>query len=197
MSRNERVTELTSAAERGDEQAAEELFVALYDELRHIADRMLRREEPGHTLQPTALVHEVYQKLVDPARLNINGTTHFRAIAARAMQQVLIDHARGKNRQKRGGGPRGPWHRVALNDASLGGQGSNLDVSALHEALERLRERDPQAARVVELRVLSDQTHAENAGLLGISARTVKREGAVGREWLKRELMEDEQHERS
>jgi RNA polymerase sigma-70 factor, ECF subfamily len=134
MSESERLTELTSAAERGDEKAAEELFVALYDELRQVAGRLLRREEPGHTLQPTALVHEAYQKLIDPAKLDVNGTTHFRAIAARAMQQVLIDHARGKNRQKRGGGPRGPWHRVALNDASLGGQSSNVDVLALHEA---------------------------------------------------------------
>jgi RNA polymerase sigma-70 factor, ECF subfamily len=191
MSESERLTELTSAAERGDEKAAQELFVALYDELRQVAGRLLRREEPGHTLQPTALVHEAYQKLIDPAKLDVNGTTHFRAIAARAMQQVLIDHARGKNRQKRGGGPRGPWHRVALNDASLGGQSSNVDVLALHEALERLRERDAQAARVVELRVFSGLSHKEISGLLGTSERTVKREWAVGRAWLRKELAED------
>jgi RNA polymerase sigma-70 factor (ECF subfamily) len=191
------ITQLSTEAGEGDKQAVEQLFIVLYNELRESAARLLRRESAGHTLQPTALVHEVFEKLVDPDELNLNGQTHFRAVAARAMKQVLIDHARAKGSQKRGGS----WRKVALDYASSTGQPDHsvmeVDIHQLYEALEKMRTLDPHMADLVTLRILSGMNTKTIAEVLGMSTRSVEREWSMGRAWLRRELSEDTEHDQS
>jgi RNA polymerase sigma-70 factor (ECF subfamily) len=178
------VTQLLSDVSEGKARAAETLLPLVYDQLRSLADNYLHRERAGHTLQPTALVHEAYMKLVDQSRVNWQGTTHFRAVAAQAMQRVLIDHARGKNRQKRGG----DWRRITLHDAFTLTDQPELDAELLHEALERMRQIDERQARVVELRVFGGLSSAETSHVLDVSERTVERDWKMGLAWLRREL---------
>ena len=178
---------LIEGSSRGDEQAAARLFVAVYDRLRALAARYLRAERGGHTLQPTALVHEAYLRLVGGRAVKFDGRTHFFAIAARAMRQVLVDHARGRAAAKRGRDP----ERVTLAD-TLGlvanQEARQLDVLALDDVLRRLERLDPRQARVVELRYFGGLTIAEAAGALGVSTRTVEDDWAMARPWLAREL---------
>ncbi len=164
------------------------LFEAIYDELRELAQRSLRRERPDHTLQPTALVHEVYLKLAASKGIPETGRTHFLGIAARAMRQVLIDHARGVRAAKRGRG----GVKVDLEDALGRPDGPPVDFSHITEALAGLAALDERAARVGELRLFGGLTNAETAQSIGVSVPTVERDWRVARAWLRREIDESD-----
>jgi len=185
------VTGLLVAWSKGDRAALDELLPVVYAELRRQARRALRREAAGHTLQPTALVHEAYLKLVDQRPDRWQGRAQFFGVAARCMRQVLVDAARTRRAAKRGGGARA----ITLGDAeglvaapSGGAEAAGDDVLALDEALTRLAALDPDQARIVELRYFAGLTIDDTAATLGISPATVSREWTVARRWLRREL---------
>ena len=182
------ITEILDRLEAGDHAAHDALLEAVYDQLRALAESSMRQERPGHTLQPTALVHEAYMKLVDQTRVNWQGKTHFCAVAAQAMRRILVDHARWKNREKRGGA----WRRIALHDAFLLTRDDHLDAAALHEALEKMRRLDERQAKVVELRLFGGMLNEQIADMLDISKRTVEREWRMGQAWLRRELSKED-----
>ena len=180
------VTRLKDAG-GSDRASAEELLPYVYDELRMLARRYLSRERPGHTLQPTALVHEAYIKLVDQSKMDWQGRTHFFAVGAKVMRHLLIDHARGKGRAKRGG----DRQKVTLADGLTPFGHRELDAEdllALNQVLDRLAELDARQANVVELRFFGGLTVPEVALILGVSERTVEGDWAHARAWLKREL---------
>ncbi|MFG0329342.1 MAG: ECF-type sigma factor [Phycisphaerales bacterium] len=177
----------TDASKSTPDAASEpDLLPVIYDELRRLAGRYLRDRPGVRTLQPTAVVHEAYLKLLDRGTVAPETRTHFFAVAAQAMRWVVADYARERNAQKRGGGR----HRVTLSAADgAGGPGDDeVDLAALDEALRRLGERDARAARVVELRYLSGLTIEETAAALDISIGTVKNEWRWARAWLMGEL---------
>lgn len=177
------ITELLHAHAAGDAAALEQLLPLVYGELRRIARGRLRREQPGHTLAPTELVHEAFLKLVPLARVDWHDRTHFFAIASRAMRNVLIDHAVRRGAAKRGGGAR----PITLSEGA--GTPEPLDeLIALGEALERLERLDARQARVVECRFFGGLSLDETAEALGISAATVSRDWAFARAWLHHEL---------
>ncbi len=179
------VTQILSAIEQGDPRAAEQLLPLVYDELRRLAAAKLVREGPGQTLDATALVHEAYLRLVDGDKARQwNGRGHFFAAAAEAMRRILIDQARRKCGQRRGGTRR----RRELLDEHLIAAPLNEELLDLDEALSRLAAADPQAAELVKLRVFAGMSVEEVAQLQGTSPRTVKRNWAYARAWLGREL---------
>jgi RNA polymerase sigma factor (TIGR02999 family) len=184
--RSTEVSNLVLGAQKGDREALSALMPLVYDELRKMAAGRLRREREQHTLQPTALVHEAYLRLVDQSALNWQSRSHFLGIAAHMMRQVLVDHARRRRARKRAGAE----VRVTLDDAMHGARGLDMDVLALDEALEALKADDPQAARVVELRYFGGLSIAETAEVLGVGTATVEREWRVARAWLRRVLGE-------
>jgi RNA polymerase sigma factor (TIGR02999 family) len=180
------VTRLLLAWRAGDRAALDALVPVVYDELHRQAERALRRETPGHTLQTTGLIHEAYLRLVDQ-RVEWQNRAQFFGVAAEVMRRVLIDHARARQAAKRGGGA----HRITLG----GSEGKDIaadepaaDVLALDEALTRFAAVDPELARLVELRYFGGLTIEETAKVLGVSPATVKREWATARAWLRREL---------
>jgi len=187
MSSQPNITELLVGYQGGDKEALDQLMPIVYDELRRQAARYLRREQAGHTLQTTALIHEAYVRLVDQRNVQWQNRAHFFGIAAQLMRRILVDHARTKKRVKRGGSK----VQVSLADATVATTGPDLDIVALDEALERLEKLDQQQSRVVELRYFSGLTVEETAEVMGISTATVKREGSVARTWLHRELSGD------
>jgi len=168
----------------GDKEDLDKLMPAVYDELRRQAARYLRREQAGHTLQTTALIHEAYVRLVDQRNVQWQNRAHFFGIAAQMMRRILVDHARTKKRAKRGGSV----IKVSLADATLPVNERDLDVVALDEALTRLAEIDEQQSRVVELRFFSGLTVEETAEVMHISPATVKRDWSMAKAWLHREL---------
>lgn len=177
-------TQLLLAHSEGSAQSASELLPIIYGELRAQAARYLQGERPGHTLQPTALVHEAYLSLVDIDRISWQGRTHFFAMAARQMRRVLIDHARAASAQKRGARPR----KVTLQeDAALGGE-IQWEMLVLDRALEKLAKLNARQARVAELRIFSGMLVREVAPELGVSERTVKQDWRFAKAWLAREL---------
>ena len=179
------VTGLLLAWSAGDAAAAEQLLPAIYDELHRQAARAMRREGDAHTLQATAVVHEAYLRLVDQRRVEWRSRAHFFGVAAQMMRRVLVDHARARLAGKRGGA----LQRVTLGDVgSAPADNTDLDVLALHEALERLAVLDPDQARLVELRYFGGLGIEDTAEALGVSPATMKREWAVARAWLRREL---------
>jgi RNA polymerase sigma factor (TIGR02999 family) len=176
------------AAEGGDRSGLDQLLPVVYDELRALAHVKLQRESPGHTLQTTALAHEAYLKLVEQHAVNWQGRAHFLALAAQAMRRILVDHARGQARAKRGSDA----DRVSISHAEdLAGTGE-VDVLALDESLARLAQHEPVAARVVELRFFGDLMDSEIAEVLEISDRTVRRHWNYAKAWLYRALNDDE-----
>jgi RNA polymerase sigma factor (TIGR02999 family) len=179
------VSRILSAIEQGDPHAAEQLLPLVYDELRKLAAAKLAQETPGQTLQPTALVHEAYLRLVDaqPDR-RWDGRRHFFAAAAEAMRRILIDNARRKQAGKHGGG----WQRHDLLEAELAIDSTGDELLAVEEPLARLAEREPVIARLVELRFFAGLTLEEAAELLSLSPRTAYRHWAYARAWLRREL---------
>lgn len=180
-------TSLVRTVAEGDRLAADQLMTELYGEFRSLARRYLDREPSGHTLQPTALVNEVYLKLVDQTQVDWKGRTHFFAIGAQVMRRVLVDHARSKGRLKRGGNV-----RRAEVDVSLISARSAADVLAVHEAIEDLEKLDPRQARIVELRFFGGLSVAEVAEVLGLSRRTIEAEWTMIRAWLRRRLSDEE-----
>jgi len=179
------VTRILSAIEQGDPHAAEQLLPLVYDELRKLAAQKLTQEKPGQTLQATALVHEAYLRLVDGEQApHFNGRGHFFAACAEAMRRILIEQARRKRADKRGGG----WQRHEVIDADLAVDSSGDDLFEVDEALTRLAAAHPRAARLVHLRFFLGQTLEEAAANLGLQARTAYRDWAYARAWLRREL---------
>ncbi len=164
--------------------SVDRLFPIIYDELRALARRYRSRERSGHTLQTTALVHEVYLKLVDQRAADWRDRAHFFAIAAQAIRRILIDHARGRRRRKRGGG----IAAVALDDVATLSACEHVDLLALDEALERLKALHERQARVVELRYFGGLNLDEVAEALGVAASTVDNDWAMARAWLRRQL---------
>ena len=180
----ERIQALLAELQAGDTQAARRLMPLVYDEFREIAARYLRRERGNHTLQPTALVNEAYLRLIDQSRVQWQGKTHFFAVGAQAMRRVLVDHARSRERLKRGG----QRARVTLDEAVALSPERDEDVLALDEALEKLAALDDRQARIVELRFFAGLNVEEVAQLLGVSKRTVEGDWTMARAWLHREL---------
>jgi RNA polymerase sigma factor (TIGR02999 family) len=171
----------------GHSARAEELFPVVYDELRRLARAYMSREFPGSTLQPTALVHEAYLKLVDQTRAGWKGRTHFLAVGARVMRRLLVDHARERGALKRGAG----WQRVTLSGASGGSPGGALGPERLldlSDALERLADLDEREGKVVTLRFFGGLTVAQVAEVLEISRRTVENDWRHAQAWLQVEL---------
>lgn len=168
-------------------EATDRVFEAVYDELRRLAGTLMRQERPDHTLQTTALVHEAYCRLADETRLEWQSRAHFFGIAARAMRQILVDHARKRARAKRGG----DWERVALSDDPGLEAASPLEFLEFDEALTRLAAMDERMARVVELRVFAGMNAREVAHVLGISGRTVHDDWRVARMWFADEMAGD------
>ena len=178
------VTILLSELVRGDEAAASKLFPLLYDELRRLAGNYMRRERGDHTLQPTALVHEAYIKLVQQRSIDWQGRAHFFGIAARVMRTILVDHARGHLRDKRGGGQR----LVSIDEVLVFAPEQSLELVKLDEAVERLTKIDPRQGKIVELRFFGGLTVEQTADVLGVSPKTVKRDWSMAKAWLHGEL---------
>ena len=186
------VTLLLRNAVGGDARASDQLLPLIYAELKEMAQRQLRRESPGHTLQPTALVHEAYLHLVDQSGASFHDRHHFFAVAATAMRRILIDHARTRGRLKRGGGQ----HRVDLDDAVDAVAESGVDLQDLDAAMKALETVDSRKAKLVELRFFVGLTIEQAADVLHISPATAKREWLVAKGFLYRKINgEDGPHE--
>jgi len=168
----------------GNRAAVDELAPLLYQELRRIAAAQLRRERPGHTLQVTALVHEAYLKLVDQRQVNWQNRAHFFGVAAQAMRRILLDYAKTRSRGKRGGGA----PLTSLDEAVVVSRDRAFELVEIDEALRHLEAFDQRQAKVVELRFFGGLSVEETAEALGVSAPTVKREWAMAKAWLHREL---------
>jgi RNA polymerase sigma factor (TIGR02999 family) len=178
------VTALLRKITAGDSSAAAEVVPLIYDELRRLAAHFMARERPDHTLQATALVHEAYLRLVDQRQANWQNRAHFYGAAAGVMRRILVDHARARRAEKRGGDA-----HPAPFDESLGFSGDQTEeLIGLDTALTRLAERSPRQVRIVELRFFAGLNVEETAEALAISPKTVKRDWSVARAWLHREL---------
>jgi RNA polymerase sigma factor (TIGR02999 family) len=182
------VTALLIDWSRGDQAALERLMPLIYDECRRVASRQLHREARDHTLDPTALVHEAYLRLVDQRRATWENRAQFFGVVGQLMRRILVDHARAKHADKRGGGA----VLVSLDVAAEQSDDPNVaDVLAIDDALERLAARDADQVRIIELRFFAGLTVEETAHVLGRSPRTVKREWSLAKAWLYRELQRD------
>ena len=179
------ITALLQAWSRGDRAALDALFPVVYGELRHQAERFMRRQPAGHTLQTTGLVHEAYLRLVDQRETDWRSRAHFFGVAAKAMRSILVDHARAHRAAKRGAGAT----RLTLGQVGdVADRRAEVDVLDLDEALQRLGELDPEKVRLVELRYYVGLSIEEAAEVLEISPATVKRQWNTARAWLRREL---------
>ncbi len=184
MNSSGEVTRLLSAWTNGDAQALDELMPLVYGELHRIARRCWAGQPHGHTLQPTALLHEAYLKLVSQGEKTFQGRAHFFAVASMAMRQVLVNHAEATLAEKRGGGQ----ETVPLEDIEVAVRQEAQEVVALHEALRALEQMDPRKGRVVELRYFGGLSIEETAAALDVSTITVTRDWQAARAWLAREL---------
>lgn len=178
------VTELLREWTAGEPEARDRVMQLVYDPLRAIAERHLDREREGHTLQPTALVHELYLRFAGQRHVEWRDRVHFFAVAAQVMRRILVDHARRKNSEKRGG----PQLPLTIETALEVFAERDFDIVALELALERLAAIFPQQARIIELRFYGGLTIDETAEALGISAATVSRDWSMARAWLRREM---------
>ncbi len=179
------ITEMLRAWSDGEREALESLLPLVYEELHRQAHRYLRREQRNNSLQTTVLINEAYLKLIEQKNVRFESRTHFFAIAANLMREILVDHARAKHRLKRGG----VKSDLPLEEALLvATDEKDIDLIALDEALTRLGEMDPQQARIVELKFFAALTLQETADVLGISTATVKRDWTVAKVWLHHEL---------
>jgi RNA polymerase sigma factor (TIGR02999 family) len=181
------ITQLLIAWGNGRDEALAELMPQVYEELRRIAVGRFRHELAGHTLQPTALVHEAYLRLVDQRRMQWRNRAQFYGVAAQIMRRILVDQARSRHADKRGAG----WRLVSLTDHEPAAEPATLDVVALDQALQRLEVFDAQQSRIVELRYFGGLTIEETAEALKISPATVVREWTIARAWLRSELKKE------
>jgi RNA polymerase sigma factor (TIGR02999 family) len=181
------VADVLQRISNGDQAAAKDLLPLVYDQLRALAQQRMMQERPGHTLQATALVHEAFLKLVGPRAIPWAGQAHFYAAAAEAMRQILVDHARSRHREKRGGKGR----RVLLNVLDLADTENSDEILALDEAFCRLEQQEPALGEVVRLRFFAGLSVDQTAESLGVSPRTVDRRWKFARAWLFRELHPD------
>jgi RNA polymerase sigma-70 factor, ECF subfamily len=181
---NLNVTQLLLDWSNGDKSALDKLTPLIYDELHRLANSYMRRQSPGHTLQATALVNEVYIKLINSENSSWRNRAHFFAVAAQAMRQILIDHARRHKYAKRGGGS----HKVELDEVAVIAQEQAANLVALDEALKSLYAIDQRKSQIVELRFFGGLNIDETAEVLKISAPTVQREWRMAKAWLHREL---------
>jgi RNA polymerase sigma factor (TIGR02999 family) len=182
-------TVLLQAWRGGDRDALDHLLPVVYDELSGLARRALRGERANHTLQTRALVHEAYLRLVD-ADISFQDRSHFMAVAARTMRRVLVDHARARRRDKRGGSVT----RIGLDEVDVPAPGQSLDILALHHALERLASFDPRKSTIVELHFFGGLSYDETAAAIGVSSATIDRELRLAKAWLKVELDRAPEH---
>lgn len=182
------ITRLLQQLSSGNQDVVSQLVPLLYDELRQLASRYLRRERGSHTLQATALVHEAYMRLVDQNVVQWKNRNHFFGVAAQLMRRILLDYARTQQAAKRGGNV----SKVSLEDAAIVSNENVMDVLALDETLGRLAAIDQQQARIVELRVFAGLTIEEIAEVVGVSSATVKRDWNTAKAWLARELRKSE-----
>lgn len=178
------VTQLLVAWRGGDASALERLIPLVYAELRRVAHRYMRDERPDHPLQTTALVHEAYLRLIDVTRVDWEGRNHFYAVSAQMMRRILVEAARRRNADKRGGDA----SHVALDEAIVPAAERGADLVALDEALDQLATLAPRKARVVELRFFGGLSVKETAGVLGVSVETVTRDWRMAKLWLRRDL---------
>jgi RNA polymerase sigma factor (TIGR02999 family) len=178
------VTQILEALARGDPTVADELLPLLYDQLRTLAAQKMANEAPGQTLQPTALVHEAWLRLVGSGQEHWNSRGHFFGAAAEAMRRILVERARKKARVRHGG----QLERVDLDHVTVAARDNDDTILAVHEALEKLAGQSPQKAEVVKLRYFAGMEHAEIAEALGVSEPTVRRRWAYARSWLYAEL---------
>lgn len=178
------ITQLLVAWSDGDQAALDELTPLVYEELHRLAHRYMRGERAGHTLQTTALVNEAYTRLIDWKNVRWQNRAHFFGVSAELMRRILVDFARARGYQKRGGGMRA----VTLNDAINVSNEKGVDLIALDEALSALAELDPRQSKVVELRFFGGLTNEEAAEVLNVSVATVRRDWTLARAWLHREL---------
>lgn len=174
------VTQLLREWSKGNDSVLEDLTPLVYSELRRLADGYMRRERPDHTLQPTDLIHEAYLRLVDQKQPEWQSRSHFFRFAAHLMRQILVDHARARQTQKRGGDA----HRVPLEKAEMRGHEAQVDLMALDEALTRLALLDERKAQMIELKFFGGMTDDEMADALGISVRTLGRDLRLAKAWL-------------
>jgi RNA polymerase sigma-70 factor, ECF subfamily len=180
-----RITELLLAVSEGGREALDQLVPVVYDHLRRIAGAQLRREASSHSLQATALVHEAYLRLVDQRHVHWRNRAHFFGVAASLMRRILVDHARARLADKRGGG----LERVTLHgDEAAAGSPRGIDVLALHESLGRMAAFNPRQERIVELRYFGGLTIEEAAEVVGISEATLVREWTIAKAWLRADL---------
>lgn len=184
MESRSQVTQILGDWNRGSKDAADRLFPLVYDELKRIAARYFGHERSDHTLQPTALVHEAFLRLVDQTKVKWESRAHFMAVAATMMRRILVDYARAHEAQRRGG----QWQRVVLEDSMISTDASVIDYLALEKALGALTELDARQARIVEMRFFGGMTVEEIAGVEGLSAPTVKRYWSSAKAFLRREL---------
>jgi RNA polymerase sigma factor (TIGR02999 family) len=178
------ITGLLHDMRNGGPEAEERLIAVVYKELRRLAASYLRQEAAGHTLQPTALVHEAYLRLTHMEAVDWESRSHFFAVAARLMRHILVDHARAQLAEKRGE----RFTIVGLDEALVASPDKAPEILALDEALDRLARFDPRQCRIVELRFFSGMNEEETGRVLGISSRTVKRDWRAAKAWLYREL---------
>jgi len=179
-----KITDLLLAVSNGERDALDQLVPVVYDHLRRIAGAQLRHEIPDHSLQPTALVHEAYLRLVDQRQVHWRNRAHFFGVAASLMRRILVDHARARLADKRGGG----LERVTLTGDEAVDSPRGIDVLALHESLERMAAFNPRQERIVELRYFGGLTIEEAAEVIGISEATLVREWTVAKAWLRADL---------
>jgi RNA polymerase sigma factor (TIGR02999 family) len=184
-----KVSNLLAAVAGGDHSDRPQLVELVYNDLRRLAADYMQHEQVGHTLQPTALVHEAFLKLVKQEDVDLSSRSHFFAIGAQAMRRILVNHAKGRARLKRGGDRK----RLPFDETLTISSESDDDVLALDEALEKLAGIDEQQAQIVELRFFGGMTVAETAAAIGLSERTVERKWTACRAWLRRELTERNQ----
>jgi RNA polymerase sigma-70 factor, ECF subfamily len=178
------LTQWLAACQGGDPQALESLLPLVYQELHRLAAGLFSRERAGHTLQPTALVNEVYLRLVRQNDVNWQNRPQFFAVASQMMRRILVSHARARRAEKRGGST----HRVTLDEGIASAPGRDVNLLALDEALTRLETIDPERSRMVELRFFSGLTVQETAEVMGISPRSVDRQWQMAKAWLHREI---------
>lgn len=185
------ITQLLLAWSEGDQAALDQLAPLVYEELRRLAHKYMRRENPGHTLQTTDLVNEAFLRLVDLKRVRWQNRAQFFGIAAQLMRRILVDFARSRHYQKRGGAAR----QVSLDEAATVAKGRSAEFIALDDALESLAAMDPRKSRIVELRYFGGLSVKETAEVLHISPRQVLRDWNLARAWLHRELSQEEKEE--